>query len=468
MPEKKSAKRVDRRAKMASRSGQTTKKAIASKRTHALDGAGDALEPDASALARIRPEVRDLIPDLVALRRDFHRHPERGFEEVRTSAKIAEELARQGGWKIRTGVAKTGVIADLETKDARGPTVLLRADMDALRTQEDNPGLAYASTNPGVMHACGHDGHMAILLGVARVLARHRGAMRGGVRLVFQPAEEGPGGAEPMIAAGALENPRPDAAFGLHLWSRLPIGSAGVRPGPMMASSDELFFRVCGKGCHGASPHEGIDAIHAAAHLVVALQGIVSRNVNPLQSAVLTIGRIQGGSVVNAIAEEVVLEGTQRAFLPEVRALLQQRVHETAAGIDAAWGTRTEVEYVSRYPALVNDPRMTGLACEEVSALLGADRIREYQVMGAEDMAFFLAQVPGCFFFLGAGNPAKGAAWPQHSPHFNIDEDALPLGVELLVRLAERFVLPPGDVAKRLRDPNAAAGRRRAREGGAA
>jgi amidohydrolase len=398
------------------------------------------IEPDGSALARVRPEVREIADDLVKLRRHFHRHPERGFEEVRTAERVAEELRRHGGFRLRTGVAKTGVIADLEVADPAGPTVLLRADMDALRVQEESPDLEYRSVNPGVMHACGHDGHMAILLGVARILARHRARIHGGVRLLFQPAEEGPGGAAPMIAEGALENPRPQAAFGLHLWSRLPLGYAGMREGPMMASTDELYFRIRGRGGHGASPHEGIDAILAAANLIVALQSIVSRNVDPLQAAVISIGKIQGGTVMNALAEEVALDGTQRAFLPEVRDLCTRRVKEIAAGIDAAMGTRTKVEYVARYPALVNDPQMCGVVREALTGLLGPERIRDFQTMGAEDMSFFLEQVPGCFFFLGAGNPAKGADWPHHNPHFNFDEDAIPLGVEILLRLTEGLV----------------------------
>ncbi|MFH1143431.1 MAG: M20 family metallopeptidase [Candidatus Eisenbacteria bacterium] len=401
----------------------------------------EGLVPDAGALERVRPEVREMAADLVALRQDFHRHPERGFEEVRTAGRIVEELRGYGGFRLRTGVAKTGVVADLESGDSRGPVVALRADMDALRVQEENPELDYRSVNAGVMHACGHDGHMAILLGVARVLARHRDRIRGGVRLLFQPAEEGPGGAEPMIAEGALENPRPDAIFGLHLWSRLPTGYAAVREGPMMAFTDEVYFRIRGKGGHGASPHEGIDSILAAAHLILALQSIVSRNVDPVQSAVISIGKIQGGTVMNALAEEVVLDGTQRAFTPEVRDLCTRRVKEVAAGIDATLGTRTAVEYVARYPALVNDPEMSRRAHEQVAAVLGPGRvITDFQIMGGEDMSFFLDMVPGCFLFLGSGNPAKGSDWPHHNPHFNLDEDALVLGVEILLRLTEGFV----------------------------
>jgi len=373
----------------------------------------------------------------------LHQHPEGGFQEVRSAERIATYLRECEGVKVRTGIARTGVIADLEGGDPQGPCVLLRADMDALRADEENEQLEYRSQNPGFMHACGHDGHMAILLGVARCLSRHRRAFRGRVRLIFQPAEEGPGGAEPMIAEGALRDPRPDAAFGLHVWSRLPTGYAGLRAGPMMAYTDEIAIRVHGKGGHGAYPHDGVDAILAAAQLIVALQSIVSRNVDPTQAAVLSMGKIQGGTVMNALAERVVIEGTQRAFLPEVRDLCTRRVHEIAAGIDAALGSRTEVEYVARYPALVNDPEMTRLTVEVLESVLGTGRVQtDWLSMGGEDMSFYLREVPGCFLFLGAGNSAKGCTAPHHSPRFNFDEEALPLGAEVLLRLAEHFVGP--------------------------
>jgi len=398
------------------------------------------MQPDASGLTRVRREVLDLVPEMVRLRRDFHRHPEGGFQEERTAERIVEWLQASGPFRMRTGVARTGVIADLEGRDPAGPCVLLRTDMDALKLNEANETLEYRSTRPGLMHACGHDGHMAILLGVARVLATHRDAMRGRVRLIFQPAEEGPGGAEPMIAEGALEDPRPDAAFALHLWSQLPTGTAGLTPGPMMAYTDEIEIHVRGRGGHGAHPNEGIDAIVAAAQLIVALQTVVSRSVDPTQSAVLSVGKIQGGTVMNALAEEVRLDGTQRAFLPEVRDLCTRRVHEIAAGIDAALGTRTQVEYIARYPAMVNDAKMSGLAGEVIASVLGEGRVREVLSLGGEDMAFFLQEIPGCLFFLGAGNAAKGSTAPHHNPRFNIDEDALPLGAEILLRLTERFV----------------------------
>jgi amidohydrolase len=398
------------------------------------------MQPDAGALARVRREVLDLAPEMVRLRRDFHQHPEGGFQEVRTAERIAAWLKECGPYRVRTGVARTGVIADLDGRDPSGPCVLLRADMDALKANEENEHLPFRSVNPGFMHACGHDGHMAILLGVARVLARRRDAIHGRVRLVFQPAEEGPGGAEPMIAEGALRDPRPDAAFALHLWSRLPLGVAGLRAGPMMAYTDEITIRVHGRGGHGAHPNEGVDAILAASHLVVALQTVVSRSVDPTECAVLSMGKIAGGTVMNAIAQDVRIEGTQRAFRPEVRDLCTRRVHEIAAGIDAAFGSRTEVEYTARYPAMVNDPERARVATGVIESVLGAGRVVDIVSLGGEDMAFYLQEVPGCLFFLGAGNPARGCDAPHHSPRFDIDEDALPMGAELLLRLTEHFV----------------------------
>lgn len=408
------------------------------------------LKADNSGLARVRPELRALAVEMTALRRDFHRHPERGFEEVRTAGKVADYLAGCPGFEVRTGIAKTGVVADLVGSAGEGPTVLLRADMDALKAEEANEQLEYRSIHAGVMHACGHDAHMATLLGVARVLSGMRARLRGRVRLIFQPAEEGPGGAEPMIAEGVLRDPKPDAAFGLHVWSKLPVGYAGLRAGPMMAYTDELEIRMQGRGCHGAYPHEGIDTIHAAAQLIVALQSIVSRNVAPIDSAVLSIGRIQGGTVMNALAEHVTLNGTQRTLLTSTREFCMRRVKELAAGIDTAHGTQTRVRYIDRYPALVNDAAMTRLAQRVIESVLGEGRVQaDLLSLGGEDMGYYLREVPGCFFFLGAGNAEKGCSAPHHSPHFNIDEDALALGAEILLRLTEHFVGSGAEASER-------------------
>ena len=395
------------------------------------------MHPENAALERVRPAVMACREEVVALRRDLHQHPEPGYEEQRTAAKVADWLADCEGFRVRTGIAQTGVVADIGERE---PCILLRADMDALRVQEENEHLAYRSQRPGIMHACGHDAHTAILLGVARVLAQHRTSLGGSVRLVFQPAEEGPGGAEPMIAQGVLDDPTPAAAFGLHVWSPLPVGHMAVSEGAIMASTDELRITIVGRGGHGAVPQETIDPICASAQFIVGLQSIVSRNIDPLDTAVLSIGKITGGSVMNAIAAEVVLEGTLRAYKPETRELLRRRLRELGAGIDQSFGTRTNVEVIERYPATVNDPEMTGIASEIAADLFGSENVHsDLRLMGAEDMSFYLKRLPGCFLFLGAGNTAKGIDRPHHNPGFNIDEDALPLGMELFLRLVERF-----------------------------
>lgn len=399
------------------------------------------MKPDPTALKNVRPEIRDLHDELIALRRDFHRHPEPGFEEVRTAGKVAEFLDACGGFNVRTGVAKTGVVADLKTAHPDGPWVMIRADMDALRIPEANSDLEYCSQNPGIMHACGHDAHTAMLLGTAKFLATRRDSLMGGVRLIFQPAEEGPGGAEPMIRERVLENPKPVAALGIHVWSKMPTGHIAVTEGPVMASTDEFQVTVKGKGGHGAVPHETIDSIVAASHFVVALQSVVSRNLNPLDSGVLTIGKVRGGSIMNAIADQVVMNGTQRSYLPETRALLSRRLRELGTGIDAAFGTRTLVEVFERYPATVNDPEITRVVSGLAQDLIGSGCLEtEMRLMGAEDMSFYLQEIPGCFLFLGAGNSSKGFDRPHHNPRFDIDEDALPIGVEMFVRFVDHFV----------------------------
>ena len=404
-------------------------------------GRAAALEADVRGLANVRGGLQELAPEMVRLRRDLHRHPEPGFSETRTAGVIADWLAGCDGFAVRTGVAQTGIIADLQGDDSAGPCVLLRSDMDALRLQEENQSIDYRSVRDGVMHACGHDAHMAILMGVARYLAAHRARIRGRVRLLFQPAEEGPGGAEPMISEGALRDPKPDVAFGLHVWGSQPTGFAGLRAGPMMAYTDEIEFRMRGRGGHGAYPHETVDTILAAAHFVVALQSVVSRNVDPTQPAVFSIGKIRGGSIMNVIAEEVALDGTLRTLTPEIRERCHRRISEIAGGIDATFGTQTGVRLIDRYPALVNDAAMTRLAVGKIEEVLGAGHVdTDMLSMGGEDMAFYLQEVPGCFFFIGAGNPAKGCGVPNHNPSFDVDEDVLPLGAEILVRLCEHFV----------------------------
>jgi amidohydrolase len=384
------------------------------------------------------PEVRRLEPTLSSTRQAIHQYPEMGFGEVRTAALVAERL-RGLGLEVRTEVAKTGVVALLRGSRP-GRTLLLRADMDCLPVEEAT-GAPYASRLPGYMHACGHDGHVAMLLGAAEVLAARRQRLAGAVKLVFQPAEEGPGGAEPMIEAGVLDNPRVDAALGLHLLNDYPVGSVALRAGPVLAATDQIRLLVRGRGGHGAAPHQAVDAVLVAAHLVTALQAISAREVSPVVPVVVTIGTIQGGFRYNIIAPEVELTGTVRSFDPKLRQELPGRIERIARGVTSAFGAEVEVSYHFGYPATVNDPEMTELVRGAAVSVVGETQVFVPElVMGGEDMAYFLQAVPGCFAFIGSANVERGLAHPHHSPRFDFDEAALPVGVQVLVRAAETYL----------------------------
>ena len=387
---------------------------------------------------QLSPEVEAMAGELAATRRDLHAHPELGFEERRTAGIVAARL-RELGIEIREGVAETGVIGLL--RGARpGPTVLLRADMDALPIQEASE-VPYRSQTPGVMHACGHDGHTAILLGTARVLAAQRERLPGTVKFVFQPAEEGGAGADRMIAEGAMEDPAVDAAFGLHLWNFGPVGAIGVREGPMMACSDAFDLTVRGQGGHAAAPHRAIDPVVTAAHLIVALQTLVSRETDPLQSAVVTVGRIQGGDARNVIPDQVLLQGTVRTFDAVLREAMPQRLERIARGVTEAFGGNYELSYRFGYPCLVNDAAMSEVVRAAARPIVGEEHlVVAPPVMGAEDMSYFLQRVPGCFFRVGSANAERGLTRPHHNPCFDFDEAALPIGVEVLAGAARRFL----------------------------
>lgn len=386
---------------------------------------------------QVRPEVLAVMEEVIRLRRDLHRHPELGFQEFRTSGIVADYLEALG-LTVRKGVAKTGVVAVIEGAEP-GPTLLLRADMDGLPVHEAT-GLEYASTIKGKMHACGHDGHTSILLGTAKVLCGMKSRLKGNVKLVFQPAEEGPGGAEPMIREGVMENPRVDAACGLHLWSDIPVGEVGVQAGPFMAASDTFDVIVRGRGGHAAAPHQTIDSVLVASHLVVGLQSVVSRSVDPLDSVVVTVTRLHGGEAYNVIPDEVTLGGTIRTFRPELRSEVRDRVKALVEGVAAGFGATAEFRYEEGYPPVINDAHMAALVKFCCQDLLGAEaHVPDSRSLGGEDMAYFLNAVPGCYFFLGARDEAKGCDFPHHHPRFNVSEDAFPLGVELFVRVVERF-----------------------------
>jgi amidohydrolase len=347
---------------------------------------------------------------------------------------VAERL-RAAGLAVQEGVGRTGVVGLLDGGQP-GPTVALRADMDALplREREDRP---YHSTTPGVMHACGHDGHTAVAVTLAEILARHRGALPGRVKFVFQPAEETVGGAQAMIADGVLEDPHVDRVLGLHLWNYLPVGQVGVRDGTIFASADELTIVVHGQGGHGAMPHDAVDPVMVAAHLVTALQTIVSREAPPLEPAVLTIGMIQGGTAFNIIPERVELRGTVRAFDPALREHLLARVAAQARDLAAAFRATVEVTTRLGCAAVINDPATANLVRQAAAAELGAPAVVETPgTTGGDDMADFLARRPGCYFLVGSGNPDRGLAASHHNPGFDFDEAALGVAARVLGRAA--------------------------------
>ncbi|MGF1603847.1 MAG: M20 family metallopeptidase [Thermosynechococcaceae cyanobacterium] len=387
---------------------------------------------------QIRPEVQSLQANLVNWRRDLHQRPELGFEEFRTAEVVSQKLS-EWGIEHQTGVAKTGIVATIEGHHP-GPVLAIRADMDALPVQEANQ-VPYRSQHDGKMHACGHDGHVAIALGTAYHLSQHRHQLKGTVKLIFQPAEESPGGAKPMIAAGALQNPDVDAIIGLHLWNNLPLGTVGVRSGPLMAAVELFECHIQGKGGHGAMPHQTVDSVVVTAQIVTALQTIVSRTLNPLDSAVVTVGELHAGSANNVIADSARMTGTVRYFNPELEAVIGKRVEDIIAGVCQSHGATYHLNYYPLYPAVINDANMAELVRSVAQTVIEtpAGVVPECQTMGGEDMSYFLQEVPGCYFFLGAANKELGLAYPHHHPRFDFDETALGMGVEIFLRCIETF-----------------------------
>lgn len=383
----------------------------------------------------LKRAATDLGDRLTGWRRELHRRPELGFEEHETAAYLERELTGLG-LELRTGVGETGILARIPAERAEGPAVLLRADMDALPIHEV-AGREYGSEIPGRMHACGHDGHMAMLLGAATLLNARREALTRDVICCFQPAEEGRGGAERMIDEGALEWIETGSVYALHLWSQTPVGEVHVRPGPIMAAQDEFEARIVGTGGHGAAPHTARDPIVAAAGIVTALQSIVARDVDPLAAGVVTVGKLHAGEAANVIPEHAELLGTLRAFDEDVRATLRRRIREVVEHGAAAAGCRGEFELHPGYPATVNDPAAAERARRIAADVVGADQVVVPPPMAAsEDFSYFLQQRPGAFMFVGAGNEARGITAMHHHPSFDIDEAALPIGAELLARIA--------------------------------
>jgi len=381
----------------------------------------------------IKKEANDLTKDLVHWRRDFHRHPEIAFEEKRTGGKIARYLEEIGIPVTRP--AATGVRGVLEGLPG-GKTVALRADMDALPLTEEGER-DYISRNPGAAHACGHDGHMAVLMGAAELLRRRRAEFKGTVVFLFQPSEErSPGGAVRMVKEGVLEGV--DAVFGLHFWQPMATGKVGIVKGPMMAQTDDFRITIRGRGGHGAMPHQAVDTILAAAQTIVNMQSVISRSVDPLKPAVLSFGTINGGTVYNIIPAEVSLSGTVRTLEPEVKELIETRLRAVAAETAQTFGAEVSVDYIPGFPPVVNHPRMVDLVLEVVRNTLGEDRIQEIDpVMGGEDFAYYLEQIPGAFLFFGMGT---GCPYPHHHPRFDMDEAALPEAAELMTRIALEYL----------------------------
>lgn len=371
--------------------------------------------------------------EVIALRRDIHQHPELGFEEVRTAGIVADRLRRLG-YDVRTKIGETGVVGILRSSRP-GRTVLLRADMDALPIQEES-GVPFASTSAGKMHACGHDGHVAVLLGAAQIIMERQEELSGTIVLCFQPAEEGKGGAKAMIRDGVLDDPHVDRVYGLHLLSQAPSGVIRVRPGPVMASSDSIEIVIRGKGGHGAAPHETNDPILTAAQFITSVQSVVSRKIEPVEPAVVTIGSIHGGTIHNVIPDDVRMLGTVRAFSPEVRSQMQPRIEAVLRGACEAHGAAYDFDYDWRYPVTANDPGEAAYVRALAARVLGEERSQEMKpTMGAEDFSFMLEQRPGCFFFLGTQSGESTSA-PHHNARFAIDEAALETGVKMMVALA--------------------------------
>jgi amidohydrolase len=378
-----------------------------------------------------RKEILAVRDDVVGLRRKIHLNPELGMEEFETSRTI-KEYFEGFGTGVRTDLLETSVVVDIKGQGG-DKCYAFRADMDALPVEEQT-GLEFSSTRRGVMHACGHDGHVAILAGLGRYLLENKDKLIHNVRLIFQPAEEGPGGALPLVKAGVLEDPKVDGIFGLHLYPDLREGRVGLRAGPMMAQTRELYIEIYGESSHGAQPHKGRDAVVAAAHMVTAYQSIVSRSVDPMEPALFTIGRVTAGERVNIIAKKARIEGTMRTFREEDYNLVLNRIKAITEGIGKAFGCETSIEFGYGLPAVVNDQELSGLVCA-AAGTQNTDIIDP--VMLAEDFSHYQRSVPGVFFMLGTRNEDRGYVHPLHSCYYNFSEDVLTAGIEMYVSILE-------------------------------
>jgi amidohydrolase len=380
-------------------------------------------------------DIRQLVSEnkelTINTRRDLHRIPEVGYTEEKTSAYVADYLNREG-LEVQTEIAQFGVVGLLETGKP-GPTLMIRADMDALLLQEDT-GLQFASTHDGVMHACGHDAHMAMGLGAATVLSRIKNEFSGTIKFIFQPAEEGPGGAKPMIEAGVMENPKVDYAIGCHVWPEIPEGTIGVRSGPFLAAMDRFDLKIIGQGGHGAMPHMCIDALEVGTQVVNALQRISSRHMHPLEPTVVTVGSFHAGTTFNIIPGEAEMCGTTRTFNLDIWDSWEQRLEKVVRGVCESMGADFELKFSKGYPPTINDDDISEVVRCCAAEVVGQEKVVEpAKTMGGEDMSYFLQRSKGCFFALGVGR--EGYA-PVHNPRFMFNEDILTLGVETHCRVA--------------------------------
>lgn len=381
------------------------------------------------------PEIAEKKDEIVAWRRDIHAHPELAYKEERTANLVAERL-EAWGFDVHRGLAVTGVVGTLANGD--GPAIGLRADMDALPIHETNT-FDYKSRNDGKMHACGHDGHTAMLLGAAQYLAANRD-FSGTIQFIFQPAEEAAGGAKVMMDDGLFDLFPVQAVFGMHNWPGLEVGRFAMRPGPMMASLDCFDIVIEGCGGHGALPHQGVDPVHAAAQVVTALQSIVSRNADPLQATVISVTKIHGGDAHNIIPGQVLLGGGIRCFNPEVRELLKTRVVEIVEGVCKSLGACGTVDFISGYPAVINGPVEVDLAASVAADLVGEGNVNANSapVLGSEDFAYMLEEKPGCYLFIGNGAGDGGCM--IHNSGYDFNDDVITLGATFWVRLAQAFL----------------------------
>ncbi len=386
-------------------------------------------------MINIKERVREHSDLISKLRRDLHRIPETAYTEKKTSRYVADYL-KNLGLEIKTGIARYGVVGSLEG-GSPGKTLMIRSDMDALEIEEKT-GLAFASTHEGVMHACGHDAHMSMVLTAATILNGIKGQLKGTIKFLFQPAEEGPGGAEAMIREGVMENPHVDYAVGCHVWPDIPEGTIGVRPGPLMAAMDRFDLKIIGKGGHGAMPHQCVDALEVGCQVVNALQRVVSRQMDPVSPAVVTVGSFHAGEAFNVIPGTALMCGTARTFDRVVWKRFPQQIERIVRGVCESMGASYELRYEHGFPPLINDAEMARVVSECATAVVEKEKVLEpAPTMGGEDMALFLEKAKGCFFFLGVGR--EGCA-PLHNPGFDFNEKTLSSGVEAYCRIALKLL----------------------------